>query len=326
MAREFNVEGHVLNITCSIGISMFPDHGTDSAALTKTADLAMNCAKENGRNNFCFFTPEVNARAEERLALENSLRGALEREELYLVYQPQVEIASGKMIGMEALLRWRHPELGLVPPDKFIPIAEDTGLIVPIGEWVLKTACAQVRRWQELRLPALPVAVNVSALQLRQERFLQAVRRVLNETGLAPQYLELELTERVLLSDAENSRATLQELARMGLRLSIDDLGTGYSSLSYLKDLPVSKIENRSFVYTGLDRRPTRRGDYRRLDQHGTQPEPGGARRRSGDRGTDVFPARPQLRSNSGVTIQQALGRRGLRGEVTRVAAAAGLG
>ncbi len=254
VAREFNVEGHVLNVTCSVGISMFPDHGTDSAALTKTADLAMNCGKENGRNNSCFFTPEVNARAEERLALENSLRGALEREELYLVYQPQVEIASGKMIGMEALLRWRHPELGLVPPDKFIPIAEDTGLIVPIGEWVLKTACAQVRRWQELRLPALPVAVNVSALQLRQERFLQAVRRVLNETGLAPQYLELELTERVLLSDAENSRATLQELARMGLRLSIDDLGTGYSSLSYLKDLPVSRLKiDRSFIQVLTD-------------------------------------------------------------------------
>ena len=249
VAGEFDVQGHVLNVTCSIGISLFPDHGTDSETLIKNADVAMYCAKENGRNNFRFFTPELNTKAEERLALENNLRGALERGEFFLLYQPQIEIATGAMTGIEALLRWRHPELGLVLPDKFIPVAEDTGLIVPIGEWVLKTACAQARQWQDLGLPPLPVAVNVSALQLHQGCFLQVVRRVLSETGLAPQYLELELTESVLLSNAENSRSTLQDLANLGLRLSIDDLGTGYSSLSYLKDLPVCKLKiDRSFI------------------------------------------------------------------------------
>ncbi len=249
VAGEFDVQGNVLNVTCSIGISLFPDHGTDSETLIKNADVAMHCAKENGRNNFRFFTPELNAKAEERLALENSLQAALERGEFFLLYQPQIEIATGRMTGIEALLRWRHPELGLVLPDKFIPVAEDTGLIVPIGEWVLKTACTQARRWQDLGLPPLPIAVNVSALQLHQGCFLQAIRRVLSETGLAPQYLELELTESVLLSNAENSRAMLQDLANLGLRLSIDDLGTGYSSLSYLKALPVCKLKiDRSFI------------------------------------------------------------------------------
>ncbi len=246
---EYEVQGHVLSLTCSIGISLFPDHGTDSEILLKNADLAMYCAKENGRNNHQFFTPELNARAVERLTLENSLRGALERRELFLVYQPQLEIASGTVTGGEALLRWRHPELGLVAPDRFIPIAENSGLIVPIGEWVLKTACAQARRWQEQGLTALPMAVNVSAIQLHEERFLPLVRRVLDETGLAPQYLELELTERVLLSNSGKMLSLMQELARMGLQLSIDDFGAGYSSLSYLQYLPVCKLKiDRSFM------------------------------------------------------------------------------
>jgi diguanylate cyclase (GGDEF)-like protein/PAS domain S-box-containing protein len=248
---EFVVQGHVLNVTCSIGISLFPDHGADSEELLKTADVAMYCAKENGRNNFQFFTPELNARAMERLALENSLRFALEKRELFLLYEPQVEIATGRITGGEALLRWRHPKLGLVAPDKFIPVAENSGLIIPIGEWVLKTACVQARRWQHLGLPTLSIAVNVSAVQLRQERFLPTVRRVLDETGLAPQYLDLELTEGVLLSNAGKTLGMLQELARMGLRLSIDDFGTGYSNLGYLKDLPVYRLKiDRSFVRT----------------------------------------------------------------------------
>lgn len=249
VAGEFEVQGHVLNVTCSIGISLFPYHGEDGETLIKNAAAAMHCAKENGRNNFRFFTRKLNARAVERLALENSLRVALEKRELFLVYQPQVEIATGRITGGEALLRWRHPKLGLVAPGKFIPVAEDSGLIVPIGEWVLKTACAQARHWQELGLPALPIAVNVSAVQLRQERFLPVIRRVLDETGLAPQYLELEITEGVLLSNAGKTLAMLQQLANMGLPLSIDDFGTGYSSLSYLKDLPVCKLKiDRSFI------------------------------------------------------------------------------
>ncbi len=246
---EFEVQGHVLNVTCSIGISLSPDHGTDSETLIKNADAAMYSAKENGRNNSRFFTQELNAKAEERLALENNLRVALDRGEFSLVYQPQLEIASGRIIGVEALLRWHHPKLGLVPPDKFIPIAENSGLIVPIGEWVLVTACTQARRWQDMGLPLLPMAVNVSAVQLHQERFVQVVRRVLDETGLAPQYLELEITERVLLSNTQKTLAMLQELARMGLQLSIDDFGAGYSSLSYLQDLPVGRLKvDRSFI------------------------------------------------------------------------------
>jgi diguanylate cyclase (GGDEF)-like protein/PAS domain S-box-containing protein len=249
VAGEFEVQGHVLNVTCSIGISLSPDHGTDSETLIKNADAAMYSAKENGRNNSRFFTQELNAKAEERLALENNLRVALDRGEFFLVYQPQLEIASGRITGVEALLRWRHPELGLVPPDKFIPIAENSGLIVPIGEWVLGMACTQARRWQEMGLPLLPMAVNVSAVQLHQERFVQMVRRVLDETGLAPRYLELEITERVLLSNTGKTLAMLQELARMGLQLSIDDFGAGYSSLSYLQDLPVGKLKiDRSFI------------------------------------------------------------------------------
>ena len=249
VAGEFEVQGHVLNVTCSLGISLFPYHGKDGETLIKNAAAAMHCAKENGRNNFRFFTRKLNARAVERLALQNSLRVALEKTEFFLVYQPQVEIATGRITGAEALLRWRHPELGLVAPGKFIPVAEDSGLIVPIGEWVLKTACAQARHWQELGLPALPIAVNVSAVQLRQERFLPVIRRVLDETGLAPQYLELEITEGVLLSNAGKTLSMLQQLASMGLPLSIDDFGTGYSSLSYLKDLPVCKLKiDRSFI------------------------------------------------------------------------------
>jgi diguanylate cyclase (GGDEF)-like protein/PAS domain S-box-containing protein len=202
VARPFVVQGHVLNVTCSTGISLFPDDGADSQTLLKNADLAMYYAKENGRNNFRFFTAELNAKAVERLTLENSLRVALENKELFLVYQPQMEIASGRTTGGEALLRWRHPELGLVAPDRFIPIAENSGLIVPIGEWVLKTACTQARCWQDQGLPTLPIAVNVSAVQFHQADFLPLIRRVLDETGLAPQCLELELTERVLLSNA----------------------------------------------------------------------------------------------------------------------------
>ena len=163
----------------------------------------MYCAKENGRNNFRFFTEDMNAQVVERLTLENSLRLALDKKELFLVYQPQMDIATGRITGLEALLRWQHPELGLVPPDKFIRIAENSGLIMPIGEWVLRTACSQARKWQDEGLPAVPVAVNVSAVQFRQEGFCELIRRVLHETGLAPQYLELELTESLLLSNAD---------------------------------------------------------------------------------------------------------------------------
>ena len=248
MPTEFTVQDHLLNVACSLGISMFPDHGSDGETLIKNADAAMYAAKENG-NSFQFFTQDMNVRAVERLTLESSLRLAAERQELFLVYQPQVDIATGRITGAEALLRWRHPELGLVPPSKFIPIAENSGLIIPIGEWVLHTACAQARQWLDEGLPAIPVAVNVSAVQFRQDRFLQLVKKVLDETGLPPQYLELELTEGLLLSNGNLTLAVLQELNKMGLKLSIDDFGTGYSSLSYLRHFPVYKLKiDRSFV------------------------------------------------------------------------------
>jgi diguanylate cyclase (GGDEF)-like protein len=249
MTAEFVVQGHSVSISCSVGISIFPEHGTDGETLTKNADAAMYSAKDNGPNNFRFFTGEMHAQAVERLALENSLQQAVGREELFLVYQPQMDIATGKIIGLEGLLRWQHPELGLVPPDKFIRIAENSGLIMPIGEWVLRTACSQARKWQDEGLPAVPVAVNVSAVQFRQEGFCELIQRVLHETGLVPQYLELELTESLLLSNADVTSLVLQELKAMGLTLAIDDFGTGYSSLSYLKHFPVSKLKiDRSFI------------------------------------------------------------------------------
>jgi EAL domain-containing protein (putative c-di-GMP-specific phosphodiesterase class I) len=185
----------------------------------------------------------------ERLTLENGLRLALDKKELFLVYQPQVDIVSGKIIGLEALLRWQHPTLGLVPPDKFIRIAENCGLIVPLGEWVLRTACSQARKWQDEGIPAVSVAVNVSAVQFRQEGFCQLIRKVLDETGLAPQHLELELTEGLLLANADVTFSVLQELTDMGLTLAIDDFGTGYSNFTYLRQFRVSKLKiDRSFI------------------------------------------------------------------------------
>jgi diguanylate cyclase (GGDEF)-like protein/PAS domain S-box-containing protein len=249
MSAGFVVEGRSLSISCSLGISVFPEHGADSETLIKNADAAMYCAKENEGRNFRFFTDDMNAQAVERLTLENGLRLALDKKELFLVYQPQVDIVSGKIIGLEALLRWQHPTLGLVPPDKFIRIAENCGLIVPIGEWVLRTACSQVRKWQDEGIPAVSIAINVSAVQFRQEDFCELIRRVLHETGLAPQYLELELTEGLLLANADVTFSVLQELKAMGLTLAIDDFGTGYSNFNYLRQFRVSKLKiDRSFI------------------------------------------------------------------------------
>jgi diguanylate cyclase (GGDEF)-like protein/PAS domain S-box-containing protein len=249
ITAEFVVQGHSLNVSCSIGVSMFPEHGADGEGLIKNADAAMYSAKDSGRNNFRFFTADMNAQVVERLTLENSLRLALDNKELFLVYQPQMDIATGKITGLEALLRWQHPELGLVPPDKFIRIAENSGLILPIGEWVLRTACSQGRTWQDQGLPAVTVAVNVSAVQFRQEGFCELIRRVLDETGLAPQYLELELTESLLLVNADVTLSVIRELKAMGLTLAIDDFGTGYSSFSYLRQFRVSKLKiDRSFI------------------------------------------------------------------------------
>jgi diguanylate cyclase (GGDEF)-like protein len=249
MTAEFAVQGHSLSITCSLGISIFPEHGEDSETLIKNADAAMQSAKNHGRNNLQFFTEDMNTQILERLTLESSLRLALDRNELFLVYQPQMDIGTGRITGLEALIRWQHPELGLVPPDKFIRIAENSGLIMPIGEWVLRTACSQARKWQDEGLTAVSVAVNVLAIQFRQEGFCELIRRVLDETGIAPQYLELELTEGLLLANADVTFSVLKELKSLGVTLAIDDFGTGYSSFNYLRQFRVSKLKiDRSFI------------------------------------------------------------------------------
>ncbi len=251
LKREFVIQGHLLPISCSIGISLFPDHGTDSVTLLRNADLAMYSAKDSGRNSVRFFAPELNARVVERLGMERQLQAALGKHEFSLVYQPLVNIATEEIIGAEALLRWHNAELGQVAPSRFIELAENNGLIIPIGEWVLNAACAQLRQWHELDLPIPSIAVNVSAAQLLDDRFLQLVRKVLAANRLAAQHLELEITEGVLLSDTQKTLSVLEGLAGLGLRLSIDDFGTGYSSLSYLKDLPVYKLKiDRSFIRT----------------------------------------------------------------------------
>ncbi|HEU5406209.1 MAG TPA: EAL domain-containing protein [Nitrospira sp.] len=249
LREEFTVQGRSLGLSCSVGISIFPEHGTDGETLIKNAEVAMYSAKDAGRKNVCFFTDDLNAQAAERLSLENELHLALEREEFFLVYQPQMEIATGTITGFEALIRWRNSELGLVPPDRFIPIAESNGLILEVGEWVLRTACEQARKWMDDGLLAMPVAVNVSAIQLRQKDFSALVRGVLKETRLPAQYLELELTESVLLSNQHAMSAVLQDLKEMGVKLAIDDFGTGYSNLSYLKHFRVNKLKiDRSFI------------------------------------------------------------------------------
>lgn len=247
--REFIVQGQSFTVTCSIGISLFPDHGEDAETLIRNADAAMYSSKDGGRNTFRFFTAEMTAQVLERLTLETQLRSALEKGQLSLAYQPEFRVATGEVTCWEALLRWRHPEMGEIPPEKFIRIAENSGLILPLGEWVLRTACAQVKLWQQRGLQPAPVAVNVSAVQFRQEGFCSMVRNVLRSTGLDPRYLELELTESLLVSSEERVFEVMDQLRAMGVSLAIDDFGTGYSSLNYLRRFPVRKLKiDRSFV------------------------------------------------------------------------------
>lgn len=244
------IDEHELHVTLSIGISVYPDDGADADAVMQNADTAMYHAKENGRDNYQFFHADMNTRAVHRLSVEGSLRRALKQGEFLLHYQPQIDLASGAMTGVEALLRWRDPELGMVYPRHFIGIAENCGLIVPIGRWVLREACRQVRAWQSAGLRAVPVAVNVSAVEFRHKDFLASVALILAETGLEPRYLELELTEGILMHDAESSVSVLQALKAMGVQLAIDDFGTGYSSLSYLKRFPIDTLKiDQTFVH-----------------------------------------------------------------------------
>ena len=249
MEPPFVAEGQELRTSVSIGIALFPEDGQDTTSLIKNADAALYHAKKLGRNNYQFFTADLDARARQRLKMENSLRLALDRREFLLHYQPLVDLESGRIIGAEALLRWQHPELGLVPPGEFIPLAEDCGLIVPIGEWVLREACRQNKIWQDEGLAKLPVAVNLSPLQFRQRNLEEVIRQALAESGLAPEYLEIEITESLLMSAEEQTIALLYQLKNLGLSIAIDDFGTGYSSLSYIKVFPIDKLKiDRSFV------------------------------------------------------------------------------
>ena len=243
------IAGNELHVTLSIGISIYPDDGQDSDAVMKNADTAMYHAKGHGRNNYQFFTSEMNTRAVRRMFIEGGLRRALRLGEFMLYYQPKIDLASGLMIGSEALIRWQDPEHGLVYPQQFVPIAEESGLIVPIGNWVLREACRQVCAWRDAGLVTVPVSVNISAVEFRHKNFLDGVATILRETGMLPELLELELTESILMQDAESSVAVLESLKAMGMRLAIDDFGTGYSSLSYLKRFPINTLKiDQSFV------------------------------------------------------------------------------
>ena len=242
VSEPMQVGGRELHITASAGISLFPQDGPDVQTLLKNADAAMYRAKSQGRNTFQFFTAEMNELANERLSMEQSLRRAIERDELRLLYQPRVNLRTGKVDGCEALVRWQHPDRGLIVPDRFIPLAEETGLIVPIGEWVLRRACEQGARWRAAGHPGLVVSVNLSARQLWVGGFARTVGEVLAETRMA-EHLELELTESMVMHDVENVIATLQALRAIGVRLSVDDFGTGYSSLSYLRRLPIHALK-----------------------------------------------------------------------------------
>ena len=249
VAEAHSIDQHDLHVTTSIGVSIYPDDGLDAETLIKNADTAMYQAKENGRQSYQFFKPAMNVRAVERQSIEEGLRRALERQEFALHYQPKINLKTGAITGAEALMRWTHPTRGLVSPAQFIPIAEDCGLILPIGNWVLREACRQARAWVDAGLPLVTMAVNISAMEFRDENFLEGVFAILKDTGLDPRSLELELTESVLMKHAESTASILKTLRARGVRLAVDDFGTGYSSLSYLRKFPIDALKiDQSFV------------------------------------------------------------------------------
>jgi diguanylate cyclase (GGDEF)-like protein/PAS domain S-box-containing protein len=246
----YTIDSHYLHLTASIGVSVYPNDGEDATALIQYADTAMYHAKEKGRNNSQFFKDDMNARAAERQILMGDLRHALTRGEFFLVYQPTINLVSGAITGFEALIRWRHPTRGTLTPADFIPIAEECGLIIPIGEWVLREACARAQQWLAADLKFETMAVNISAVEFRSDQFFDGVCRILRTTGLEPRYLTLELTETAVMRDFEATRIVLQALSTMGVRIAVDDFGTGYSNLSYLKRFPINTLKlDRSFIH-----------------------------------------------------------------------------
>lgn len=250
LSKPLVVNDFELYVTTSIGISIFPNDSENVDDIMRCAETAMYRAKETGKNNYQYFTVDMNARAFEFLLMESGLRKAIENDELTVFYQPQIELQGNSLIGMEALLRWNHPERGMISPDDFIPLAEETGLIVSIGEWVLRQACFQNKAWQNEGYPPIRVSVNISSRQFHQQNIVELVSGILAESGLDPKYLKLELTESIVMHDAEIARKTLQKLGKMGIKLAIDDFGTGYSSLSYLKLFPIDFLKiDKSFVF-----------------------------------------------------------------------------
>lgn len=249
LTAPYQIKSYDLRLSVTIGISIFPEDGSEVEALIRGADLAMYHAKQRGRNHFQYFAADMNRKAAERLFLEHSLRRAREQGEFALQYQPQFDVATGELLGAEALLRWKHPQQGAIPPERFIPVAEDSGMILGIGTWVLYEACHQARLWSERGFPSCSVAVNFSAVQLRQQNVVEVVEHALVASGLAPENLELELTESMVMHDMTQVAAKLSRLKALGVRLAIDDFGTGYSSLSHLKRLPVDRLKiDQSFV------------------------------------------------------------------------------
>lgn len=249
LSKPFVLDGSEIFISSSIGIAIYPDDGTDVSTLLKNADAAMYHAKEHGKNNYQYYKQYMNAAAFDRLTLENDLRRAIEQDALLLYYQPQISTVNGAVVGMEALIRWQHPDKGIVSPAEFIPLAEETGLILPISEWVLKTACMQIKQWQAEGHKIVPVSVNLSSRQFQQEDFITILSGILDESGIDPRNLILEITEGTIMQNTETVFDLLHELNEMGLLLTIDDFGTGYSSLSYLKKFPIHAIKiDRSFV------------------------------------------------------------------------------
>ncbi|MBE0596367.1 MAG: EAL domain-containing protein [Desulfuromonadales bacterium] len=245
----YQIGGREITVTASLGISLYPKDSSDGSTLIRNADMAMYRAKKHDSSNFSFYSPELNQRVVETLELEGALRQALERQEFCLHYQPKVDLASGRVVGCEALVRWHHPQRGMVSPADFIPLAEETGLIVPLGSWVLREACRQNRAWQAEGLPPMSVAVNLSARQFRKGDLPQLVQNILQEVGLDPRYLELELTESMVMDDPRKAEGTMLALKKLGVGLSLDDFGTGYSSLNYLRRFPVDSLKiDRSFI------------------------------------------------------------------------------
>lgn len=249
LSKPSELEGHEVFITTSIGIALYPADGEDIDSLVKNADTAMYQAKYRGKNNYQYYSPSMSANALERLSLENDLRRALKHKEFQLYYQPQVNIRTGKINGMEALIRWNHPDKGIVPPSEFIPLAEETGLIIPMGEWVLHTACMQNKAWQKAGFAPIRMSVNISGHQFDRQKIIGTIEQVLDDAELEPRYLELEITESVFVQKAETTTTMLKTLRTMGLRFAMDDFGTGYSSLCYLKHFPLDVIKiDQSFV------------------------------------------------------------------------------